>query len=487
MAPTDAAGGITIHLSLTSAPSAARAPLTLENGASAAQLRAKASALTSVPIEKMKLIFRGRVIPDKAEGNVAEEFKLEEGCVVHVMGKPVKSAESGAAAASAVSGAVPAGASVTLPGTAAAGTSAVAAAGSSTLAAALAKLQASNDGAAYRTALSTADKLLGNIISHCWDDVLTIPFAFYSILYQPMEEKYRTVKKANPAFSRRLGSLPGGAEFMAAAGFTIEVKEDVEFYVLKPSADAWPTLNKARAEVQRALAEGHRSGVGAVPVPPPAANASAAAGGFGASGMPGGMPGFPGGMPDASEMARLQNMMSDPNTMQQMMSAMNNPMMQQMLRQDPRFANNPRAQQALQALQSNPEMMRNAAQAMSDPNVRNRMASMMQQQQSGAGAGGAANPFGGGPDDMRRQMEQFQRMSAQFGGSGGGFNVGGAGGGGTTGTAPPASGASGAAGGSDTAGASNNTGSGGGSGGGEREMTEEEMIAEAIARSMRES
>ena len=40
-----------------------------------------------------------------------------------------------------------------------------------------------------------------------------------------MEEKYRTIKKSNPAFTKRLGGLPGGNDLMLASGFTIETRD----------------------------------------------------------------------------------------------------------------------------------------------------------------------------------------------------------------------------------------------------------------------
>ena len=86
---------------------------------------------------------------------------MEEGCVVHVMGKPV--ANAGVAAAAST---VPttAGASVTLP--AVNNMNIGVGASASPLAAALTKLRTWNDGTTYCTALETADKLLGNIVSH---------------------------------------------------------------------------------------------------------------------------------------------------------------------------------------------------------------------------------------------------------------------------------------------------------------------------------
>jgi hypothetical protein len=151
---------ITIYFSITSSPSTPRAALAIpENGTSPSELRRKASDLTLVPLSSMKLIFRGRVIPDKDGGDVVKDFKLENESVIHVMGKPVM-AENGAAAGGAAGGAaasttsLPAGASVTLPSTNSNAASS-ARASSSPLNAALTKLRSSNDGPTYRTALTT--------------------------------------------------------------------------------------------------------------------------------------------------------------------------------------------------------------------------------------------------------------------------------------------------------------------------------------------
>ena len=175
---------LTIYLSLTSSPSTPRSTLTIPSPTStftAAQLRKEAAKITTVPLDKLKLIFRGRVISNKDVGNninVVEEYKLENKCVVHVMGKPVAgsvsgvSATSGAATstASAATSATAAGARVTLPSSGSTANAAATArsSGSATtpIAAALDKLRSSNDGPTYRTALTTADKLLGNVVAH---------------------------------------------------------------------------------------------------------------------------------------------------------------------------------------------------------------------------------------------------------------------------------------------------------------------------------
>lgn len=167
---------VTIYLSLTSSPSAPRVPLTVDDpdGTTASDLRRRASELTSVPLASMKLIYRGKIIPEKDVGSVAADFALEEGCVVHVMGRPANDGASAqaASAGSARSSTATAGATVTTPANATGAT----ATSSSPLKAALLKLKNSNDAAAYKTAVATADKLLGNIVSH----VSCLSFAFHA-------------------------------------------------------------------------------------------------------------------------------------------------------------------------------------------------------------------------------------------------------------------------------------------------------------------
>lgn len=163
-----------------------------------------------------------------------------------------------------------------------------------------------------------------------------------------------------------------------------------------------------------------------------------------------------------------------------------------MMSSDPRFANNPMLQQSLRALQSNPEMINQVSRMMSDPNngMDRMMADMMHyhggldgantsSSSSGAGSTTGVDPFAGGPESMRRLMEQFQQNSQQFGGSSGGSAFG-AGGHSSAGAA--SSGSSG-----NANNANNNNGSlDENTTNNDAEMTEEEMIAEAIARSLRD-
>lgn len=138
-----------------------------------------------------------------------------------------------------------------------------------------------------------------------------------------------------------------------------------------------------------------------------------------------------------------------------------------MMRNDPRMSGDPMMQQALRALESDPGMIERM---LGDPNVANAIA-------NNGGSGG--DPFAVGPDAMRAQMDRFEALARRHGGSGGGFNVGGGAGGGTpvatapTGTVGPRT--------------SSNGGGNVGTGNDDGSMTEEEMIAEAIARSLRET
>lgn len=131
-----------------------------------------------------------------------------------------------------------------------------------------------------------------------------------------MEEKYRTIKKSNPAFSKRLGSVTGGHDLLLASGFTIETKEGIEYYTLTPNADAWPTLVAARKEVGRILAENNRNSSGSSVGLGDGATLPSGAAPTPSNLFPGGMPGGTGGAPDMA-------MLSDPNMMQNVMGMIN--------------------------------------------------------------------------------------------------------------------------------------------------------------------
>ena len=156
-----------------------------------------------------------------------------------------------------------------------------------------------------------------------------------------MEEKYRSIKKSNPAFAKRLGSLVGGHELLLAAGFTITTKnedgKEIEYYTLVPSETAWPTLVKAKEELNKLLLSENQTSASTIPAAAAAGSGlgsgwdgtgippSTVTGGLGAPGS--GLPSFGGsgmGMGGQQpDMAQMQSMLSDPNMMQRVMSMAN--------------------------------------------------------------------------------------------------------------------------------------------------------------------
>uniref|UniRef100_A0A7S3KVY5 Ubiquitin-like domain-containing protein n=1 Tax=Amphora coffeiformis TaxID=265554 RepID=A0A7S3KVY5_9STRA len=395
---------LTIHLTIAAAPGAPRVPIEVASDITGAALRQLAIEATKIPAATLKLIFRGRMIADDGKKAVTE-YKLEDGSVLHCMGKPQaeNAAPAPAAAPAAPAASLP---SVNLiPPSAASAAAAPAALGvGDPLTMALRTLRASNAPQVYKTAIETLEKLLSKIISN------------------PLEEKYRSVKKDNPAFTRRLGGLPGGDASMKAVGFNVETDESGQaVYRMQASAEAWPKLLAAQTTIRNAVQEAQASS--AAPAVPPAM-----------PGFPSMNPGAAAGMPPEMMQQAAANLMSNPQAMQAML---NNPMVQNMMRNDPRFANNPMAQQMIQSLASNPEMLQQASQMMSDPNFQQHMQQMQQN-----------------PALMAQQMQQMQNMMGSMPGGGAGAHP----------VSQP----------------QNN-------GQADEDLTEEEMIAEAIRRSLQDN
>lgn len=303
-----------------------------------------------------------------------------------------------------------------------------------------------------------------------------------------MEEKYRSVKSTNPAFVKRLGRHDGSADLMAAVGF--ELAE--EKYVLKATQEAWAHVVTCQTMMETKVQEVQRrnsSQVGA------GANVNASplgVGGMGNMGMGGmgtgganpfggmgaGM-GSMGGM-NPNDMATAMSQLR--NNPEQFRAMMQNPMVQQMMRNDPRMANNPMMQQGLDMMINNPQMMEQATRMMGDPAV---MARMEQMSQMGGALGGGmgippANNVANGNVNFAQQMQMMQQMiggnpvtepGAQTNDSSQG--------------APSTSG--GASGNNTTTAMSSDQTNSNSNNGGNQAMTEEEMIAEAIARSLRDN
>jgi len=184
-----------------------------------------------------------------------------------------------------------------------------------------------------------------------------------------MEEKYRRMKQSNPAFTKRLGGLVGAKQCMAAVGFTDDPHESL--YVMHPSPDAWPKMMAAKERISKAVMEA--KGITApnsnsMSAPLPAAAAAAVPP---AAGLP-----LPPGMPPMTPQMQqmVQQMMSDPNQISAMLS---NPMVQNMMRTDPRLANNPMMQQQMQQLASNPQALQQITQMMQNPQMAQAMMNMV--------------------------------------------------------------------------------------------------------------
>lgn len=76
---------ITIYLLKSSS---SRIEVTIAKNATPSQLRQVVSESTDIPLTGLRLIFRGRMIVEKNTGNVVDEFGIEDGSALHVVGKP---------------------------------------------------------------------------------------------------------------------------------------------------------------------------------------------------------------------------------------------------------------------------------------------------------------------------------------------------------------------------------------------------------------
>ena len=70
-----------------------------------------------------------------------------------------------------------------------------------------------------------------------------------NIIKNPMEEKYRKLKKTNAALNKSIFSLEGGERTISALGFTLLG----ELFVLEPSAEKWENLLRANNKLKSFL------------------------------------------------------------------------------------------------------------------------------------------------------------------------------------------------------------------------------------------
>ena len=298
---------ISILLTVTGAQGAPRVPLSISKTVSAAALRQQASEATKIPLASLKLIFRGRLIADDDTKVAASEYKLEEGSVVHCMGKPAASSAA-PVASTATTRTLPAvtAATPTLPTTTPPTPAVAPPPPQDPLQAALQQLRSScSTPSDYLTAVTTLDKILSNIVQN------------------PMEQKYRQVKVQNAAFQRRLGGRMGGDAAMKAAGFaTTQAEDDAsqQVYLLEASANAWPQLLATKAAVEAAVRDAKSAAN--QPAMPGAMNSSSGGDGMGGMGGmgAGGMGGMGAGGMGSPEMQRAAaQLASNPAQLQAML------------------------------------------------------------------------------------------------------------------------------------------------------------------------
>jgi PUB domain. len=447
-----------LSLSLTNPPR--RVPIEIASGCCAKKLFQVASEATKIPLDNLKLIFRGRIISNSNddEGNVVDEFKLEDGSVIHCMGKPVETAAMPAPAEPAS-----AAAEINVESSTAAKTNPP----PCPLKTSLGRIKSHHSASEYKTALDTLTKLLSNVIQN------------------PMEEKYRKVKKSNAVFHKRLGRLTGGTEILLAIGFRAVAGEadadnGEEYYVLTPSPDAWPKLLQSKETIDEAVRNHEMEQQQQQRQPQhfgnPTLPGNAFQSGMNPMNFQSGM-----GMGAGVDPSVMSNILSNPNALRDMLQ---NPAMQQMMQSHPYFANNPMMMEQMRLMANNPQMINQISRMMSDPNHLSRLNDMMRgmQMQGGSNGLGFGGDGGAGNLNMNQQMELMRQMAnlsrggvSSTNSNSGSSSVGGVG----TGTSSvniqqrsnenP----------STSSGTRSNNRN-------DSEMTEEEMIEEAIARSLRE-
>lgn len=220
---------IKVYFVLTQSPSTPRASATMPKNGSISTLKEKASEATKIPLAKMKLIFRGRIVTGDAELLISK-FNIENDTVVHCLGKPDVTAAAASNQTETKETTSATASTVTAPTSTSSSTTATKESSPKTMEACLQKVKSQNSSEIYITALQTLSKMASNIIQ------------------KPLEEKYRKVKLSNAAFGRRIGNVPGGMDCIYAYGFTAST-ENADQLVLNASAEAWTNLNEAKKKV----------------------------------------------------------------------------------------------------------------------------------------------------------------------------------------------------------------------------------------------
>ncbi|CAM9576849.1 unnamed protein product [Discosporangium mesarthrocarpum] len=307
-------------------------------------------------------------------------------------------------------------------------------------------------------AVETVLKQPRNVALECFRTLVKV---IDNIMQHPMEEKYRKIKRSNAGFKRKVGGVPGGDACMRALGFQ-ETPDEGGTWTMTPSANAWNVLTSAKVQftvnINRLASStaatpagmGRSQGGSSSNITPSSATDSgmggpgADIGGLGAGmgtgtgmGMGSGMGSYggvgEGGRGGLPNMDMMRQMFPDEASVRRVLD---NPAAQAMAR------GNPQMQAALQMLSTNPGLMQ---QAMNSPAFQ-QQAQAMTQGNLGAGS-------------------SFPQIGSAL----------------PTSPPPPAPGAAGAGVGSSSAGPRDVGGEGG-----QAEMSEDDLLAEAIMRSLQE-
>ena len=211
-----------------------------------------------------------------------------------------------------------------------------------------------------------------------------------NVVNHPGDSKYARVRTTNATFQSRLGRHPGGVAAMEAFGFKrVDEGGPDDALVISPRAAAHPALPQMRALLESAIPADQRD---PAPAPtPPSLGGMGAMGGFGGlGGMGAGAGAGAGGMPSQQEI--MEQLASNPaalNSFSSMLRANPN-MIQQAAAANPAMAAalaaNPQLAQQVASIASNPEQL---AALLNDPTAR---ATMMA---GGMGGPGDAGGFGG--------------------------------------------------------------------------------------------
>ena len=274
------AAPLTIQLTLTSVPGQPRVPLDLSSSSSsssftASELRHLVSQTTNIPLDTLRLIHRGRLITDQTSStnhqNVITAFQLEDGSVVHCMGKPVPPVDTTVAAA-AVHATTISTSKTTITSTS---TTTSSSATSTTLpppppppppavmmnstttnvTPATATTTATNASTTATTSVSAALEAWRRSLSTASPTVFTksiqvLAKMLQNILTHPHDAKYRTIKVHNPVVQKHFASNESQT-VLRACGFVLDNNEAC--YTMPVTPEQWSHLLQSKAVVDRII------------------------------------------------------------------------------------------------------------------------------------------------------------------------------------------------------------------------------------------